>query len=314
MRKPKSLFALPLLVTWALVHACSSDTPAAGSERGACLANHVCNSGLVCLSNYCVRPNTAEAGPGPSPVVISAAHPNPRSTTWSLNYWQWLSLGNGTAGTESLVSALKPALLRIGGYNNDANVPQPFDNAQLDTAVAYARAVGAEPILQVPLLADASGQPATAEAAAALVTYANVTKGHAIKYFAIGNEPDLYATQGSLLDATAPAIPGYTPSAYCASVTAYVAAMKAVDPTIQIVGPDLSYKYIAGGGSNDWLTPILKQCGDQFDIIAIHRYPFEAKLATLPAAKQDLAAFRSVMKPRCAVYCKQQVKVRSRSR
>ena len=292
MAKLKSLIGVSLLALLLLAPACGDDSPAAGSERGACRAQQACDRGLVCRSNYCVRPSVSEAA---SPLVISAAKPRPRAGTWSVNYWQWLSLGDGTAGTESQVSALKPALLRIGGYNNDANVPQPFGHAELDTAVAYARAIGAEPILQLPLLADVDGQPATAESAAALVTYANVTQGYGIKYFEIGNEPDLYATQGALTDPTAPAIPGYTPTDYCASVRAYVAAIKAVDATVQIVGPDLSYKYVAGGGSNDWLTPILQQCGEQFDIISVHRYPFEAKQATLAAAKQDLGAFRNVI-------------------
>jgi hypothetical protein len=295
MRSRKSLLVIALLPLYAFVHGCSDDTPNAGSERGICLPHSACNSGLVCLSGYCVQPRDTDAGATVNPLVISTANRTPRTTTWSVNYWEWLSLGNGTAGTESLVAALKPALIRIGGYNNDANTPQPFSNDELDTAVAYARAIGAEPILQVPLLADTSGQPATAAVAAAMVKYANVTKGYALKYFAVGNEPDLYASQGSLVDSSAPAIPGYTPSDYCASVTAYVAAMKAVDPTIQIVGPDLSYKYQAGSGDNDWLTPILSQCGDLFDIVSIHRYPFEAKQATLAAARTDTAAFRSVM-------------------
>lgn len=42
-------------------------------------------------------------------------------------------------------------------------------------AVAYARAIGAEPLIQVPLLADIDGSPPTAASAAAMVTYANVT-------------------------------------------------------------------------------------------------------------------------------------------
>jgi hypothetical protein len=295
MRSRKSLLVIALLPLYAFVHGCGGSTLDAGDERGNCLPHGICNSGLVCLSGYCVKPSGSDAGVTVSPLVISTANRTPRTTTWSVNYWEWLSSGNGTAGTESLVAALKPALLRIGGYNNDANTPESFGNDELDTAVAYARAIGAEPILQVPLLADTSGQPATAAVAAAMVKYANVTKGYGLKYFAVGNEPDLYASQGSLVDSSAPAIPGYAPSDYCASATAYVTAMKAVDPTIQIVGPDLSYKYRPGSGTNDWLTPILSQCGDLFDIISIHRYPFEAKQATLAAAHSDTAAFRSVM-------------------
>ena len=91
-----------------------------------------------------------------------------------------------------------------------------------------------------------------------------------------------------------PAIPGYTPTDYCTSASAYVVAMKAVDPTIKIVGPDLSWKYQAGT-ANDWLTPVLNECGSLFDVISIHRYPFEAAAATLSAAAADPAAFRTVI-------------------
>lgn len=231
-----------------------------------------------------------------TPVVISTATRTARTTTWSVNYWQWLpAFGDDITGTDTLVAALEPGVMRIGGYNNDANTPQPFDNAQLDKAVAYARAIGAEPLLQVPHLADTSGQPPTPATAAAMVTYANVTMGYGIKYFSVGNEPDLYADQGSLTDSTLPAIPGYTAADYCASVSDFVAAMKAVDPTIKIVGPDLAYKYQAGNGTYDWLTPILTTCGDLFDVISIHRYPFEAMQATLGLAQADPATFRQVI-------------------
>jgi hypothetical protein len=243
------------------------------------------------------------ASPGPDavaivgqPVLVSAATRTPRTTTWSVNYWQWMpTYGDDIAGTETQIAALAPAVMRIGGYNNDANTPQPFDDAELDRAVAYARAIGADPLLQVPLLADTSGQAPTAATAAAMVTYANVTMGYAVKYFSVGNEPDLYPSQGNPSDSKQPAIPGYTPADYCTSARAYVAAMKAVDPSIRIVGPDLGYKYIAGDAANDWLTPILQGCGDLFDVVSIHRYPFEAKQATLPAAQADPARFRAVI-------------------
>lgn len=228
-----------------------------------------------------------------SPVVISVAAPRPRTGSWSVNYWTWpAAYGNSVAGTETLVAALAPTYMRVGGYNNDANTPNPFDDAQVDAMVAYARAIGAEPILQVPLLADTSGKPGTPAAAAAMVTYANVTKGYHIKYFSIGNEPDLYPTAGLPSDATKPARAGYTPMAFCADATAFTAAMKSADPTIQIVGPDLAYQYQSFA---DWLTPILSTCGGLFDIVAVHRYPFSSDMATLPSAIGDAAAFRSVI-------------------
>lgn len=226
------------------------------------------------------------------PVVISTKTRTPRTTTWSVNYWDWEpAWGAPVVGTEKLIGALNPAIMRVGGYNNDANTPGRFDHAALDTAVAYAKAIGAAPLLQVPLLADVAGALPTAASAAEMVTYANVTKGYGVKYFSIGNEPDLYATQGAG-GTTTPAIAGYRPSDYCTSARAYVTQMKAVDPSIQIVGPDLAYQY---KGNTDWLTPILKGCGDVFDIVAIHRYPFSATEASLANVTADPAVFRSVV-------------------
>ncbi len=225
--------------------------------------------------------------------MISAASPAPRTTTWSVNYWQWTpTWGDAVAGTETLVAALKPSYLRVGGYNNDANVPDPFDEAQIDAMVAYARAVGAEPILQVPVLGDTAGAQPTAQTAADMVTYTNVTKKYGIKYFAIGNEPDVYADQAT---ASAPSRPGYTAADVCTTLATFVAAMKGVDPSIKIVGPDLAYRYQANNGNYDWLTPILQGCGNLLDVVSIHRYPFEAKQSTASGAQNDAAAFRQVI-------------------
>jgi hypothetical protein len=228
-----------------------------------------------------------------APIVISTAGRRPRTTTWSVNYWQWSpTYGDYIPGTEAQVQAVAPAVMRVGGYNNDANTPDPFDHAQLDTAVAYARAIGAEPLLQVPHLADVDGGAPTPATGADMVTYANVTQGYGVRYFSVGNEPDLYATQGLVGNSTQPAIPGYTPAAYCTSVRAYVGAMKAVDPSIQIVGPDLAYQYQVG---IDWLTPVLQGCGDLFDIVSIHRYPFSSPQASIGNAALDASNFRSVI-------------------
>jgi hypothetical protein len=148
--------------------------------------------------------------------------------------------------------------------------------------VTYAKAINADLIVQVPLLAaDNTGTKPTAATAAAMVSYANVTKAYGIKYFSIGNEPDLYPdATGSTIG-----IVGYTPADYCASAQAYATAMKAVDSTIKIVGPDLSWKYQSG--ANDWLTPILTTCGSVFDIVTIHRYPIDPAQTTIANAAAD---------------------------
>ena len=287
------------LLIVSILQGCGSSSPKAGAERGPCLAGGACAAGLVCASDICVRLSNSDggndAGPAAGALVVSAATRTPRTTTWSVNYWQWMpSYGDDVTGTDALMAPLKVGTMRVGGYNNDANTPDPFDGAAFDHAVAYARAIGAEPIIQVPLLADTTGQPPTAATAAGMVTYANVTKGYGLKYFSLGNEPDLYSSQGGLADATMPAIAGFSPANYCTTATAYVAAMKAVDPTIKIVGPDLSWKYQAGT-SNDWLTPILTSCGNLFDVVAIHRYPFEAMQATRASAAADAAQFRTTI-------------------
>jgi hypothetical protein len=265
------------------------------------------------------------SGPSISGTVgISAAPQTVRTTTGlGTSYWSWSpTYGNRVAGTEDQIRRLKPFVMRVGGYNNDTNFPDKFDDTKLDAAVAYAQAIGADMILQVPLLAarrassdagagadvgadadagaeadagsdaDAgasAGAPGGPAIAAAMVQYANVTKGYGVKYFSIGNEPDLYP------DATGATIgiAGYTPEAYCADVTNYVAAMKAVDGTIQIVGPDLSWKY--QGGANDWLTTILQTCGSLFDIVSIHRYPLAPGKTTIAAASVDASALRGVI-------------------
>jgi hypothetical protein len=228
-------------------------------------------------------------GNGNTPVageVRISSNGRPQVATWGVNYWMWApTYGDNVAGTETQIQSLAPRLLRIGGHNNDNNNPDPFNASELDQASAYAHAVGAEPIVQVPLLADERGAAPTADTAAALVTYANITKKYGIKYFSLGNEPDLYPDQE-------PTLPRYTPQDYCTSARAFVAAMKAVDPTIQIWGPDLSWKYQPGF---DWLTPILTNCGDLFDVVTFHRYPFAPTEAFASNASVDVSAFGAVI-------------------
>jgi hypothetical protein len=76
--------------------------------------------------------------------------------------------------------------------------------------------------------------------------------------------------------------------------------MKAVDPTIQILGPELSWKYQSG--ANDWLTTILQTCGSSIDIVTGHRYPIDPTKTTVAEAAADatnlndtIARLRSIM-------------------
>ena len=214
------------------------------------------------------------------------------------NYWDWVDWSangvTGLTGTETLVGGIHLNVIRAGGNNNDTNSPQVFDTAQIDKFVAYCRTVGAEPILQVPLIANnVDGGAASAQAAADMVTYANGTKGYGIKYWEIGNEPDLYSTA---YDAgTAP----LTAVDYCTQFHTYAAAMRAANAAaadggapIQLLGPELSYKYVPG---NDWLTPFLDACKSDVDVVTIHRYPFSGAQTSINGALQGAKAFQSTL-------------------
>jgi hypothetical protein len=281
-----SIRSLPLLLCFSTgILGCASAPATNGTDAGAAADTSV---PIADVSVPVADANLPVSGI----VMISAATPTTRPTSgFGTSYWSWVpAWGNPVAGTESQVLALGPVVMRIGGYNNDANTPAVFDNTQIDLAIAYARAISAEPILQVPLLAaDPTGTPANADTAAAIVTYANITKGYGIKYFSVGNEPDIYPDATG----TTKGIVGYTPAAFCTSATAYVAAMKAADPTIQILGPELSWKYQTG--TNDWLTPILQTCGALFDIVTIHRYPIDPAQTTIANAAADAAKLKGVI-------------------
>lgn len=221
------------------------------------------------------------------------------------NYWDWVDWSNtgvtGMTGTEAEVKSLHLSVLRAGGDNNDSNSPSTFDTAQIDKFVAYCRAVGAEPILQVPIVSNgADGGLATAQTAADMVTYANGTKGYGVKYWEIGNEPDLYST---VLGTT---FPIQTAADYCTYFHNFATAMRTANATvtdggvaIQILGPELSWKYLPP--TNDWLTPFLQGCKEDVDIVTIHRYPFSGTQVTVNGALTDATSFRRAIQSVSAI-------------
>lgn len=143
---------------------------------------------------------------------------------------------------------------------------------QLDTYLWLCQQMGAEPFVHVRL------ENGTPEAAAALVTYANIEKGYAIRYWGIGNEPNLFDN--------------YTTVDHNQQWRAIAQAMRAVDPTILLIGPDTSQftgdpavdpRDAAG---RDWVREFLLANGDLVDIVAVHRYPFPR--GNTPATVADL--------------------------
>src|SRR5436190_13794163 len=154
----------------------------------------------------------------------------------------------------------KAAIVRFGGIAPDNHMPTNFQYIQMIDSI---RAKGMEPILQVPFHRGAY----TAQQAAAIVQYVNVTKGKNVLYWIIGNEPDLdYA---------------YTSASQVAAYfKPFASAMKAVDPGIKIIGPECAW-YNTGiinglttpGGPDD-ITG--KDAAGRYyvDIISFHYYGF----------------------------------------
>jgi hypothetical protein len=108
-----------------------------------------------------------------------------------------------------------------------------------------------------------------------------------VKYWEIGNEPDLYSDQG--------VYPGYAVDDYANDFNRFSQAMRQADPSIEILGPELSWKYYPQTGGNDWLGPFLTLSRGNYDIVSIHRYPFDAQHSTIENALADVQTFNSVV-------------------
>jgi alpha-L-arabinofuranosidase len=134
-------------------------------------------------------------------------------------------------------------------------------NFLVDLLITVSNLIGAEPSIQVRLYGG------TPEKAVELLTYVNIEKQYNVRYWYIGNEPNLYPED-------------YTVEDLNTEWRAIAEAMLQVDPDIILIGPDLS-QYPGSAEANpkdangkDWMDEFLKANGDLVDIVSIHRYPF----------------------------------------
>jgi len=150
-----------------------------------------------------------------------------------------------------------------GGAWGDRNDLMYFQY-QIDMFMSFCQQLGAMPTVSVRLL---NGTP---QAAADLVRYINIQQKYGVVYWSIGNEPNLYASLPNV---------DYDTVRFNQEWRAIAQAMKAVDPTIKLLGPELSQwgtdlastpKDSAG---RDWMTEFLKANGDLVDVVTVHRYP-----------------------------------------
>ena len=221
---------------------------------------------------------------GCQPAAVPVATPEPTSEPGTLyvdatrnlgpispyvygsNYGPWTSVPANMLqdAFDSHITALRFP----GGRWGDENDVQTY---HLDTFISFCQKMNAIPTVSVRF------QNSSPEVAAALVRYANIEKGYNITYWSIGNEPDYENLDGKKID----------PVYFNKQWRLIAQAMKAVDPKIKLMGPELSqwgtdisrtakYPPIQTPSSQerlDWMTEFLKANGDLVDIVTVHRYP-----------------------------------------
>jgi len=153
------------------------------------------------------------------------------------------------------------ALRWPGGAWGDSADMTPF---QIDEFVGFYKQLGAIPTISVRL------HGGTPEQAAEMVRYANIEKHYGVVYWSIGNEPTLYESQFHET---------YDTVIFNQQWRAIAEAMKAVDPTIKLMGPELHQWGVdlastpKDSSGRDWMTEFLKANGDLVDVVTVHRYP-----------------------------------------
>lgn len=113
-------------------------------------------------------------------------------------------------------------MIRIGG--NEAQNANSYTKERVADLIDSIRSIGAEPIVQVP-------HTFSAQQSTEYIAYLNGTKGLNIKYWGIGNEPNLDN------DWSKP-IPVSEVAEYIKTISS---ALKAYDPSIKVQGPDCAW-------------------------------------------------------------------------
>lgn len=214
------------------------------------------------------------------------------------------------AAVPGLVKDAGVGLMRFpGGTSSDSydwktntdvlsGLPQATD---FDQFMSVANQAGAQPMITVnygtgdTVGATRSPQETGAQVAADWVKYANVDHDYHVKYWEIGNEvygndtynaywePDEHC--GAIPPTTQPDSCG--PAEYAKVAAQYIAAMKAVDPTIE-VGVVLTAPgnwpdgVTAPGSPQPWNQTVLSDLGSKPDFADVHWYPQNPSNVTPP--------------------------------
>jgi hypothetical protein len=280
-----------------------------GNIQGASYAN----TGLSPSTTYYYKvraEGTAGKSAYSSSVSVTTSGSGIPAHFFGINAWMPYQIGahkyyGSLESKWATVQASGAQIVRYGGngvdHYADPTWVDPSDSSkstmsQYVTMVDSIRSNGMEPVLQVPVY----GTLFSASQAADIVRYVNVTNGRAVKYWIIGNEPNLSGTgYGS----------GYTSASQVAAYfKPFASAMKAVDPSIKIIGPETAWydTTIINGltdcGAADDITGTDASGRYYVDILSFHTYPFNgtqsrsqviADLMSTNGFNDDLAALKA---------------------
>ncbi len=245
---------------------------------------------LLILPACTAAPGSPEPPPTPVPgqwvvdPALELGQINP--LIYGVNHGPWAII---TERTLPLAQEAGITMVRFPGGNwGDENDLQPY---HVDQFAALAEQLGAQVSLNARL------HNGTPEKAADLVRYANVEQGYGIRYWGIGNEPTLFATSRD--------DPEYGVEQFNVEWRAIAEAMRAVDPDILLIGPEL-HQYGPDLASTpkdpfglDWMTEFLKANGDLVDVVSIHRYPFPqgrgGRAATISELRETSAEWDAII-------------------
>ena len=198
----------------------------------------------------------------------------------AMNNWNWLWQGimdPASAKRKALLDAtsyLKPGIIRfagglwVNGVGWDRSNTAPADGSwtytdpdtsqqysyrhsyraqMIDSYAAFAAQLGAQTMIQVNVCDN------NPKMWADMVRYTNIEKGYGFEYWEIGNELDL---DGCV-----------TPQEYATRFAAYQTALKAVDPSIKVMGPVPTMPY-----KTSWYQALIDTVGADLDVLVWHWY------------------------------------------
>lgn len=198
---------------------------------------------------------------------------------FGINAWMPARIGNENKGgkleqkwqeiEDSGVKIMRYGGIAVDRIQHDLNPDWNEVKNQYLAMVDSMRSRGIEPVLQVPYW----GGTYTATQAASLVSFINgAPNSRGVKYWSIGNEPDLDKDGYPYKPVSTSQIAGY--------IRSFSAAMKNADPSIKILGPDLTWGdpnlldplTTCTGTGDDITGPIPNTSLYYIDIITFHSY------------------------------------------